>query len=232
MNVNPNVTETAQLMGDPSRLAMLMSLLGGKALPASDLAHAARISPQTASSHLAKLVEGGLLLHESSGRHKYFRLANQEVAHALESLLAISPSKPVRSLRESDELKHLRHARTCYDHLAGKIGVALTDQLVNMRLLEESGKDYVLSPEGKEKLRNWGVEVDTYPKKRRHYARQCLDWSERRNHLAGNLGAEITKRLFELKWIERLPNGRAIYVTSEGIQGFSSEFGLQYSALS
>jgi DNA-binding transcriptional ArsR family regulator len=232
MNMNPNVKETAQLMGDPSRLAMLMSLLGGKALPASDLAHAARISPQTASSHLGKLVDGGLLFHESYGRHKYFRLANQEVAHALESLLAISPSKPVRSLRESNELNHLRHARTCYDHLAGKIGVALTDRLVDMRLLEESGKDYVLSPEGKEKLRNWGVEVDTSPKKRRHYARQCLDWSERRYHLAGNLGAEITKRLFELKWIERLPNGRAIRVTNEGIQGLSSEFGLQYSALS
>jgi DNA-binding transcriptional ArsR family regulator len=230
--MNPNVTEAAQLIGDPSRLAMLMSLLEGKALPASDLAHAARISPQTASSHLAKLVEGGLLLHESYGRHKYFRLANHEVAHALESLLAISPPKPIRSLRESDELNHLRHARTCYDHLAGKIGVALTDRLVDMRWLEESGKDYVLSSEGKEKLQNWGVEFEAFPKKRRHFARQCLDWSERRSHLAGSLGSAITTQLFELKWIERLPNGRAVRVTNEGVQGLGSEFGLHYSSFS
>lgn len=232
MNMKPNVVEAAQLMGNPSRLTMLMSLLGGKALPASDLAHAARISPQTASSHLAKLVEGGLLLHESYGRHKYFRLSNNEVAHALESLLVISPPKPIRSLRESHELNHLRHARTCYDHLAGRIGVALTDRLVDMRWIEESGKDYILSPEGKEKLRNWGVELDAYSNKRRHFARQCLDWSERRHHLAGNLGAAITKRLFDLKWIERLPNGRTVRVTNEGIQGFMREFGLSYSSLS
>lgn len=124
------------------------------------------------------------------------------------------------------------HARTCYDHLAGKIGVALTDRLVVMRWLEESGKDYVLSSEGKEKLRDWGAEVDATSKKRRHYARQCLDWSERRHHLAGSLGSAITNRLFELKWIERLPNGRAVRVTNEGIQGLKSEFGLQYSSLS
>jgi len=232
MNMNPNVTEAAHLIGDPSRLNMLLSLLDGKAMPASDLAHAAGITPQTASSHLAKLVEGGLLLHESYGRHKYFRLANHEVAHALESLLAISPFKPVRSLRESDELNHLRHARTCYDHLAGKLGVALTDRLIDMGCLVESEKDYVLSSEGKEKLRNWGADVDPNPKKRRHYARQCLDWSERRHHLAGSLGSAITKRLFELKWIERVPNGRAVRVTNEGIQGLKSEFGLLYSSLS
>jgi DNA-binding transcriptional ArsR family regulator len=225
-NSSPNVVEIANLIGDPSRLAMLLSLLGGKALPAGDLAHSARISPQTASSHLAKMVEGGLLLHESSGRHKYFRLASREVGHALESLLAIAPSKSVRSLRESNELKKLRHARTCYDHLAGKIGVALTDQLLEMKFLEKSGNDFVLSVEGKERLRNFGVEVDPDPRKRRHYARQCLDWSERRYHIAGSLGAALTKRLFELKWIERLPNGRAVRVTNTGIQGLAVEFGL------
>lgn len=229
-NSNPNVVEVASLIGDPSRLAMLMSLLGGKALPAGDLAQAARISPQTASTHLAKMVEGGLLLHESYGRHKYFRLASREVGHALESLIAIAPSKSVRSLRESDELKTLRHARTCYDHLAGKIGVALTDRLLDMKFLEESGNDYVLSVEGKERLQNFGVEVDADHRKRRHYARQCLDWSERRHHLAGSLGAAITQRLFELKWIERLPNGRAVRVTNAGIHGLAGEFGLQYPA--
>ncbi|TJY44507.1 winged helix-turn-helix transcriptional regulator [Cohnella pontilimi] len=225
--MNPNVLKTAQLMGDPSRLAMLMSLLGGKALPASDLARTSNISPQTASSHLAKLVAGGLLVHESYGRHKYFRLANQEVAHALEALLMISPSKPIRSLRESDELKRMRHCRTCYDHLAGEVGVALTDRLMNLGWLEESGKNYVLNAEGTKRLHAWGAETDDVAKKRRHYARQCLDWSERRHHLAGYLGAAITKRLFELKWIERTPHGRAILVTREGINGLYREFGLQ-----
>ncbi|MFC5452719.1 ArsR/SmtB family transcription factor [Paenibacillus aestuarii] len=230
MEINPNVSAIAALMGDPSRLAMLMGLLGGKALPASDLAHAARVSPQTASAHLAKLVEGGLLAQEKYGRHKYFRLAAPEVAHALESLLAIAPPKPVRSLRESDELQHLRHARTCYDHLAGKVGVALTDRLLELRYLEPSGQDYVLSPQGEAKLRSWGMDVHADPKKRRHYARQCLDWSERRHHLAGSLGAALAMRMFELKWIERRPNGRAIRVTEEGIQGLHREFGLSASA--
>jgi DNA-binding transcriptional ArsR family regulator len=114
MSSNPNIMEVASLIGEPSRIAMLVSLLGGKALPASELASSARISPQTASSHLAKLVEGGLLRHESYGRHKYFRLASSEVANALEALQAIAPQKPVRSLRESDQLKALQYARTCY----------------------------------------------------------------------------------------------------------------------
>ncbi|MCZ8518376.1 MULTISPECIES: ArsR/SmtB family transcription factor [Paenibacillus] len=228
MNLKPNIVQAANLIGDPSRLAMLIALLGGKALPATDLAHAARISPQTASSHLSKMVEGGLLIHDSYGRHKYFRLASPEVAHALESLLAISPPKSVSSLRESDELKSLRHARTCYDHLAGKIGVDLTDRLLNMKYLEEHGKDYVITEEGKEMLQNFGVEVNAETRKRRHYARQCLDWSERRHHLAGSLGAAMTKRLFELNWIERLPNGRAVRVTDAGKIGLTNSFGLTF----
>jgi hypothetical protein len=137
----------------------------------------------------------------------------------------------VRSLRESDELKTLRHARTCYDHLAGKIGVALTDRLLHMKFLEETGSDYVLSIAGKDMLQNFGVEVDADPRKRRHYARQCLDWSERRYHLAGSLGAAITKRLFELKWLERLPDSRAVRVTNTGMQGLASNFGLHYPAI-
>ncbi|TYP75387.1 DNA-binding transcriptional ArsR family regulator [Paenibacillus methanolicus] len=225
--MNPNVLDTAQLMGDPSRLSMLMSLLGGRALPANDLARASSISPQTASAHLAKLVAGGLLVHERYGRHKYFRLANWEVAHALEALLAISPSKPVRSLRESDELKRMRHCRTCYDHLAGEVGVALTDRFVALGWLEASGQDYRIHAKGVERLKAWGADTDDDANKRRLYARQCLDWSERRHHLAGYLGAAITNRLFELKWIERVPQGRAILVTSEGMDGLHREFGLR-----
>ncbi|CAM5795989.1 MULTISPECIES: ArsR/SmtB family transcription factor [Brevibacillus] len=227
MNSSPDIVEVASLIGEPSRVAILISLIGGKALPASELARIARITPQTASSHLAKLVEGGLLSQESYGRHRYYRLANPEVAHALEALQAIAVPKPVRSLRESDQMKALQYARTCYDHLAGKIGVALTDRLLELGLIQESGKDFLLSAEGKAKLQALGVEVDPPPKSRRHFARQCLDWSERRHHVAGSLGASLTKRLFELGWIERLPDGRAVRVTAAGISGLSEEFGLK-----
>lgn len=227
MSSTPNLVEVAALIGEPSRVAILMNLLSGKALPASELARSARITPQTASFHLAKLVEGGLLTSETYGRHKYYRLASAEVAHALEALQTIASPKPVRSLRESDQLKALQYCRTCYDHLAGTVGVALTDRLLALSYMEESGKDFVLSTEGKKRLHEFGVHVEGKPKNRRHFARQCLDWSERRHHLAGSLGASLTERLFELKWIERLPGGRAVRLTDAGRDGLFAEFGLQ-----
>ncbi len=215
------------MIGEPSRVSILVSLLSGKALPASELARAARVTPQTASTHLSKLVEGGLLVSESHGRHRYYRLASAEVAHALEALLTIATPKPVRSLRESDQLRAMRFARTCYDHLAGEIGVALTQKMIEQQLIEASGQDYVLNEAGKQKLLALGVEVEGKPKSKRRFARQCLDWSERRHHLAGSLGASLTKRLFELGWIERLPGGRAVRITPEGATGLFNEFGLK-----
>ncbi|QYR21773.1 winged helix-turn-helix domain-containing protein [Paenibacillus sp. sptzw28] len=227
MTSSPNIAEVASLIADPSRLAILVSLLGGKALPASELARTARITPQTASSHLAKMVKGGLLIHESYGRHKYFRLANSDVGHALEALQTIAPPRPVRSLRESEQVKALRIARTCYDHLAGKLGCALTDRLLELRCIEKSGnKDFILSAEGKKRLQELGVEIEGSPTRRRYFARQCLDWSERRHHLAGSLGSALTSRLFKLGWIEYLPDGRAVRVTDTGIKGLFDEFGL------
>lgn len=227
MNNSPDMIEVASLIGEPSRIAILLSLLGGKSLPASELARAARITPQTASAHLSKLVEGGLLVHETYGRHRYYRLARAEVAQALEALSVIARPKPVRSLRESDQVKAMRYARTCYDHLAGEIGVALTDRMLELQMLEEKGKDFLLTDVGKNKLLELGVDIEPVDKSRRSFARQCLDWSERRHHLAGSLGAAVTKRLFELGWIERFQDNRAVRVTKNGIKGFADEFGLQ-----
>lgn len=227
MEVTPNTVKVAELIGDTSRITMLIRLIGGKAIPATELAHAAGISPQTASTHLAKLVEGGLLTYEMHGRHKYFRLASSEVALALESLQAIAPQKPVRSLRESDQLKALHYARTCYDHLAGRIGVALNDRLHELKWIEEAGADYQLTVEGRHFLQDFGIDVELCHKKRRRFARPCLDWSERRYHLAGSLGAALTGRLFELEWIRRLPDGRAVLVTEAGIKGLEDVFGIQ-----
>lgn len=230
MLLSPDLKTIASLIGDPSRLAMLLDLLGGKALPAGELARSARISPQTASTHLAKLVDGGLLIQESFGRHKYFRLASSEVGHALEALHMIAPAKPVRSLRESNEASALQFARTCYDHLAGKVGVALTDRLLEMNVIEKSGKEFTVSAAGKARLQAFGVEIEKNKKSRRCFACQCLDWSERRSHLAGSLGASLTQRLFELKWIERLPSGRAVRITDAGVKGLFEEFGLNVTA--
>jgi DNA-binding transcriptional ArsR family regulator len=166
MSVNPNIVHVAALIGDSSRSAMLLSLLGGKALPASELARSARVTPQTASSHLAKMVEGGLLVHESYGRHKYYRLASNEVGYALEALHSIASHKPIRSLRESDQLMVLRYARTCYDHLAGQVGVALTDRLIELGFIQESGKDFVLTDEGRKQFEELGVELKESVKSR------------------------------------------------------------------
>ncbi|GAA4850035.1 winged helix-turn-helix domain-containing protein [Paenibacillus vulneris] len=224
MVAKPNIVEVAALIGDASRVTMLSEMLGGKALPASELARIARITPQTASSHLAKLVEGGLLSMETCGRHRYYRLAGPEVAYALEALNAIATQKPSQSLKEYDRLKVLRYARTCYDHIAGEVGVRLTDQLLALGMIDRSGRDFVVSERGYERFRNFGIDVDNVKKERRHFARQCLDWSERRHHIAGSLGAAMTNRLFELGWIARIPGGRAIHVTDAGLNGLADEF--------
>ncbi|AKF95785.1 ArsR/SmtB family transcription factor [Brevibacillus laterosporus] len=223
----PNIVEVAALVGDPSRVTMLLELLGGIALPASELARAARITPQTASSHLTKLVEGNLLVVEMSGRHRYYRLSGPEVAYALEALNVIATPKPIRSLKEYDQSKVLRYARTCYDHIAGEVGVGLTDRLLELGMIERSGRDFVVSKHGYERFKQFGIDVDNVKKGRRHFARQCLDWSERKHHIAGGLGAAITNRLFELEWIARIPGGRAVRVTDAGLNGLADEFGLR-----
>lgn len=227
MDSNPNIVEVASLIGDPSRAAMLLYLLGGKALPASELARAARVTPQTASFHLAKMVDGGLLVHESYGRHRYYRLASTEVGQALEALNAVAPTKPVRSLRESDQSKALHFARTCYDHIAGVVGVALTDKMLELEVLKEGeGLDFVITSDGMKWFGDFGIDLSGIQRGRRHLARQCLDWSERRHHMAGALGAALTNRLFELEWISRIPGGRAVRVTDKGFKGVEAEFGL------
>ena len=218
IDMNPNIARAAALIGDASRAAILMHLLDGRMLLASELARLAGITPQTASAHLSKLVEGGLLVMESHGRHHYFRLASSEVAQALEALAIISPPAKISSLRQSDEARSLRFARTCYDHLAGTVGVALTDQLLQLGWIEPLDQNYQITAAGMDELQGG----------RRHFARQCLDWSERRHHIAGKLGTAITNKLFELNWVERIPKSRALRVTKQGLNGLQNEFGLHF----
>jgi DNA-binding transcriptional ArsR family regulator len=225
MKAYPDFAYVAGLIGDPTRATMLDSLLDGRALPASELAYMARVSPQTASAHLAKLVEGKLLVVETHGRHRYYRLAGTHVAQVLEALSTMAPPVQVRSLRQSDVLQKVRHARTCYDHLAGRFGVELTQALLASDILREAEGEYVITDLGKTWFWEFGIDVSAIRNKRRTLARPCLDWSERRHHLAGTLGAAIANRMFELQWIVRDTSSRAVHITDKGREGLAQRLG-------
>lgn len=231
MAQNPGISSVAALIADPSRAAMLTTLLSGQTLLASELARAARVTPQTASSHLAKLVEGGLLSTEARGRCRYFRLASTDIAHALEALSVVAKPVPVRSLRQSQEAQALRWARTCYDHLAGEIGVAVASQMLRFGWLSVDGADFSVTSAGLHQLGALGVQVAVLRGQRRVLARPCLDWSERRYHLAGALGAALTSRFFALGWIKRVNASRAVLLTDEGAQGLRNHFDLDVQRL-
>ena len=227
MDGNPNIAHVAALIADPSRARMLMTLLGGQTLMASELARIAAITPQTASWHLTKMVDGGLLHSVYRGRNRYFYLGSPEVAHVLETLSLVAKPTQVRSLRQSDEVRALRFARTCYDHLAGEVGVAVTSRLLSLGWLVPNGRDFAVTEDGASEFRKWfGMELDGIRLSRRVFARQCLDWSERRHHVAGVLGAIMTTRFFELGWIRRKPGTRAVIVTEAGAAGLLETLGL------
>jgi DNA-binding transcriptional ArsR family regulator len=226
---NVNIAAVAELISDPSRAAMLDALMGKQALPAGELARRAGIAPQTASTHLSKLVDGGLLLLIRQGRHRYYQLASADVARALEALATIAPTAEVHSQRESLAVEQLRSARTCYDHLAGKLGIQLIQALHDHNILqfEEQDRRYRVTEEGTRFLTQFGIDLEQLQELRRAFALPCLDWSERRYHLAGALGAAFADRFFQLGWIERLPAGRAVRLTESGRAGFTKMFGEQ-----
>lgn len=226
MQPEPDLSVIAALIGDQTRAMMLSALLGGQALPASELAYRAHITPQTASDHLTRLVEGGLLDVSRAGRHRYYRLKNAEVARALEALAAISPAPRPRSKPQSEDYYALYFARSCYDHLAGKLGVALTHALLDKGFITEDAQSYQLTEAGSGWLAGWGVDESQLRKGRRLFARACLDWSERENHLAGGLGAAVLKHLLEEGWVARVPGGRTLRLTDAGRVGFQREFGI------
>jgi DNA-binding transcriptional ArsR family regulator len=219
-----DISTPAALIGDPTRATFLTALADGTALPASELAERAGVSASTASVQLAKLVEGGLLEVERSGRHRYYRLADSGIAAAIESLAVIAPHRPARSLREGRRGSELQAARTCYDHLAGALGVALFDALQRRRLLTP---ELELTPRGAEQFGELGIDVDGLTRGRRPLTRLCLDWTERRHHLAGALGAALTSRFLELGWIEPRPESRAVRVTDTGRSALARELAVQ-----
>lgn len=222
-----NMTDVAALVGDPGRANMLAALMDGRALTAAELAGVAGVAPSTASGHLAKLTLGGLIARSSRGRHRYFRLASPDVARMLEAimLVAVEPPPIRRATPRIDPT--LREARTCYDHLAGRLGVAIADSLLAsgaVVLTEEGGE---VTEAGYALLRAFGVPAEAPRRSRRLYCRPCLDWSERRPHLAGLLGAALLDRVLELGWFARATRGRALTVTAAGRRGLAATFGVQ-----
>ena len=227
MNVPLHVStaNVAKLIGEGARAQMLLSLLSGRALTAGELAGRANVSPQTASAHLSQLVEGGLLALEKQGRHRYYRLASADVARAIESLMALTPQVSLSDTPTS--LEPIHFARTCYDHLAGRLGVAVTDGLVEKGWLEPTGKNYDLTSEGEMGFEGLEINVTSLRKQRRQFARQCLDWTERRHHLAGALGAAVTQTMFERKWMFKQEGSRTVHLTQAGQKGLSTVLGVR-----
>ena len=221
-----DLSQVADLM-TAHRATILLALIGGRPLSAGQLAERAGISPPLASSHLAKLLDGGLVTVEQRGRERHYRLAGPHVAEAIEAMLTLAPQRSATSLRESTRGRAIRLARTCYDHLAGEVGVSIHDALAAQRLLDIDGDGaYRLTEPGERRLADLGLDVPALRAGRRAFARPCLDWTERRPHLAGGLGAGLAARLFELEWVTRLPGTRAVRLTEPGRTGLRDALAL------
>jgi len=226
MQTGPHISQVAALVGDPARANILSALMDGRALTATELAYFAGVTPQTASSHLGKLAETGLLALERQGRHRYYRLASPLVGRMLESIMAVAEAGPARFRPHWKGGEALRTARTCYDHLAGHLAVGIADALVargHVVLAADGGE---VTRAGLDLLAGLGIEHGAANGRRRAFCKPCLDWSERRPHLAGVVGAALATRAFELGWIERIKDSRAVSITKAGKEGFADAFGL------
>jgi DNA-binding transcriptional ArsR family regulator len=246
MSGDADIARIGALVADPARARMLMALGDGRALAASVLADEAGVAASTASAHLAKLLDGGLLTVQRHGRHRYFALAGPQVGALIETLAGLAPPAPVNSLRQSTRAHQVRTARTCYDHLAGRLGTGLMSALIERDLLAGgdgtfdpnaarrdrlsapgSDHDYRLTERGHDELGAFGVDFDQLATRSRPLIRYCVDWSEQRHHLAGSLGAALAARMLELGWVSRARRGRAVLVTPAGSRGLARTFGLE-----
>jgi DNA-binding transcriptional ArsR family regulator len=224
MRNGPVIAPVAALIGDPARANMLTALMDGRALTVSELAQTAGVTLQTASGHLAKLDTAGLVVAERQGRHRYFRLSGPDVAQALEVLMGIAQRTGAVRIRTGPSDQALREARVCYDHLAGERGVALMQSLTRQEFLSQDA-DPLITVSGQKFFSTLGLDIGTLTRGRRRLCRRCMDWSERRAHLGGALGAQLFDLLIARQWARRA-EGRVVVFTTTGLQAFSETFGL------
>ena len=226
MKDGPNIVGIAALVGDHARAEILTALLAGQALTATELAEVAGVTKQTVSTHLAKLLDGQLLAVERQGRHRYFRLAHRDVAQLLEGLMGVAYRVGAVRLRSSPREPALRKARACYDHLAGELGVLVFDSLEQRRFLRSGGGGLELTSQGQQFFTDFGIDVEALARQRRPLCRPCLDWSMRRNHLAGAMGAAVLSRCLDLGWARRAKGSRVVTFSSVGENALRDRFAL------
>ena len=229
MNTN-HIARIASLVGEPARAAMLLQLMDGRMLTATELARAGNVSAQTGSRHLAQMVESGLMCVEQRGRHRYHRLASGEVAKVLEGLMRIAGQPGVqRTVVVGPRDDAMRMARMCYDHIAGRLGLAIAESLLREQAIAFDGEGGHATDRAPEVLQQWGLVLAPEPRNSRHgrpYCRPCLDWSERKAHLAGRLGAMICTHCLEKGWLTRPAGSRALVISPEGAKTFRERLGL------
>ncbi|MEO3386564.1 helix-turn-helix transcriptional regulator [Mesorhizobium sp. CAU 1741] len=221
MKEGPELSRVAALVGDPARANMLTALMGGTALTASELAIEAGVTQQTASSHLSRLTDGGLVRVAAQGRHRYFALAGPQVAGMLEAIMGVAALSGPRRTRPGPRDQAMREARVCYDHLAGTLGVSLHDALLARGLIRETDSALSVSPEGRAWFCDFGIDMDRLEAARRPVCKACLDWSVRRSHLAGSLGAALLDRFVANGWARREAGSRVVAFTPPGHRAFT-----------
>ena len=228
MSGDADIASVAALLADPTRASALLALSDGRAFTASELARRARVAPSTMSEHLGRLLDSSLLVVEKQGRNRFYRLADPAIIEILENLARLAPRMQVRTLSESERAKAIYRARMCYNHLAGTLGVRLTEALVQKQILRPLDMGYAVDSEGIAWLEAFGIACQPLQKRGQFVIPWHIDWSERRHHAAGAFGAALANRLFALRWIERQPASRAIRLTTEGQAGMAQTFGMRF----
>lgn len=218
------LTQIARLISAPARAAMLLALADGRALPATELACRAGISNQTASEHLALMKKLKVLCVEQCGRHRYYRVVSPRIMEALEDMLAVSAEVRLGERPDISRVALLRHARMCYDHLAGRLGVALAEKFQEKKWISLEERDFRVTDSGRHQLGIFGIDWPAIERSRRLFARRCIDWSERKAHIGGAFGAALATRLMELDWIRRSREGRTVYITNDGRKNLTEIF--------
>ena len=225
MEVENRFSQIASLIGDKTRSVLLWSLLDGKAYTATELAIYANISRQSVSNHLSKLIEANLINVEKQGRHRYFRITNEQVAQVIESMASLIPKQKIE-INKSAEAQKLAFARTCYDHLAGKLSIEIANSLVKQKIIVLNNNYFEVTDFGKLWFEKLGIDTDDLKNRKRSFAHKCLDWTERKHHIAGALGAAILENFLKKDWIRRKQNTREVMVTSLGERMLSEKLNI------